>query len=136
MADTALAALPVRRASRAKRARLSLQGTAYALSAPALFFMLLFLLAPLAIVLLLSFTDYQLGAASLRVIGLGNYAEMAWDPTFQKSLRNTLLWVWTRRRPISKPQSKWRNFSSKVCSVLARSICKLARHRTHCSVML
>jgi multiple sugar transport system permease protein len=93
MADVAAVALPVPGAAGRRRVRMSLQAAAYALSAPALVCMLLFLLAPLAIVLWLSFTDYQLGAHGLRVIGLGNYAEMARDATFQKSLRNTLIYV-------------------------------------------
>jgi multiple sugar transport system permease protein len=93
MVDVAAAAMPVRHANGRRRVRMSLAAAAYALSAPALVCMLLFLLAPLAIVLVLSFTDYQLGASGLRVIGLGNYAEMARDATFQKSLRNTLIYV-------------------------------------------
>jgi multiple sugar transport system permease protein len=93
MADVAVGALPVRHAAGQRRVRMSLQAAAYALSAPALVCMFLFLLVPLAVVLLLSFTDYQLGALGLRIIGLGNYAEMARDATFQKSLRNTLIYV-------------------------------------------
>src|SRR5262245_57357213 len=45
---------------------------AYALTAPALALMLLMLIGPLAGVIALSFTDYQLGAPSFAWIGLSN----------------------------------------------------------------
>ncbi len=64
-----------------------------ALVGPALILMLVFLIGPLLIVVILSLTDYQLGAPALRFIGLGNYAEMFADRTFMKSLANTLIYV-------------------------------------------
>jgi multiple sugar transport system permease protein len=66
---------------------------AYALSAPAALLMLLLLLGPAAAVLLLSFTDYQLGAKTVAFIGLGNYEELVADKVFWKSLGNTLVYV-------------------------------------------
>jgi len=66
---------------------------AYALSAPAVMLMLLLLLGPAAAVLLLSFTDYQLGARTVAFIGAGNYAELVADKVFWKSLGNTLAYV-------------------------------------------
>lgn len=71
--------------------RLSL--TPYGLIAPALTLMLLMLLGPLAAVIALSFTDYQLGAPTLSWIGLANYQEMFADKVFWTSLRNTLVYV-------------------------------------------
>jgi multiple sugar transport system permease protein len=66
---------------------------AYLLVAPALGLILLMLLGPLAAVLALSFTDYQLGAPTLSWIGLSNYQEMLGDKVFWTSLRNTLTYV-------------------------------------------
>jgi multiple sugar transport system permease protein len=45
---------------------------AYALAAPAFVLMLLMLIGPLAGVIALSFTDYQLGAPAFSWIGLSN----------------------------------------------------------------
>lgn len=66
-------------------------GTIFA--APALLLILVILLAPLAVLVALSVTDYRLGAVALRVVGLDNYAAMLADPVFQRSLRNTFLYV-------------------------------------------
>ena len=63
------------------------------LTAPALVLMLVFLIIPLVAVILLSFTDYQLGASSLTVIGFDNYVEMAHDQTVRISLVNTFIYV-------------------------------------------
>ena len=67
--------------------------TTLSLTGPAMALMALFLIGPLLCVLALSFTDYQLGAKSLRFIGLGNYVEMFRDPVFRTSLLNTLTYV-------------------------------------------
>ena len=42
---------------------------------------------------LLSVTDYQLGAKTLRLVGLTNYSEMFGDRVFRRSLENTLIYV-------------------------------------------
>ncbi|MCC6869058.1 MAG: sugar ABC transporter permease [Burkholderiales bacterium] len=63
------------------------------LTAPAVLLMLVFLIVPLVSVILLSFTDYQLGASSLAVIGFDNYVEMAHDQTVRVSLVNTFIYV-------------------------------------------
>lgn len=65
----------------------------YLLVGPAFLLMLLLLIGPVLAVLLLSFTDYQLGAKSLSFIGLENYAELAGERVFWKSLGNTLAYV-------------------------------------------
>ena len=63
------------------------------LAGPALALIVLFLIGPLTCIVLLSLTDYQFGAATLRFVGLGNYTEMFADPVFRKSLTNTLIYV-------------------------------------------
>ncbi|WP_337876278.1 sugar ABC transporter permease [Elioraea sp.] len=62
-------------------------------AAPALLLILAILLAPLAVLVALSVTDYRLGAIAVRLVGLDNYAAMIGDPVFQRSLRNTFLYV-------------------------------------------
>ena len=52
-----------------------------------------FLLAPLACIALLSLTDYQLGATALKYVGLQNYEQMFADRVFRRSLENTLVYV-------------------------------------------
>ena len=66
---------------------------AYGLAAPAFVLMLMMLIGPLAGVVALSFTDYQLGAPSFAWIGLSNYYEMFADRVFWISLKNTLTYV-------------------------------------------
>ncbi len=66
---------------------------AVALSLPATILLLAFLLIPSAIVLLLSFTNYELGMAGAKFVGLDNYTEMVTDRTFWISVRNTALYV-------------------------------------------
>jgi len=53
----------------------------------------LLLLVPTAAVLVLSFTDYELGEPTLRWIGLGNYIDLLTDPTFRIALHNTIVYV-------------------------------------------
>ncbi|MDW8316045.1 MAG: sugar ABC transporter permease [Rhodovarius sp.] len=71
--------------------REALAGTLFAL--PALALMLALLIAPLAALILLSLTDYRLGAVALRFVGLAHYAELFGDEVFRRALRNTLLYV-------------------------------------------
>ncbi len=81
--------LPARRRLRLPRPTLAI---GQVLAAPAVALMLLLLVGPLAVVLALSLTDYQLGAETLAFIGLDNYVAMAGDRVFWKSLRNTALY--------------------------------------------
>ncbi|WP_245481302.1 sugar ABC transporter permease [Bradyrhizobium sp. LVM 105] len=55
--------------------------------------MLVMLLGPLAGVIALSFTDYQLGAPHFSWIGLANYQDLFADRVFWTALRNTLAYV-------------------------------------------
>lgn len=66
---------------------------AYALVTPAAALMLVMLLGPLAGVIALSFTDYQLGAPHISWIGLANYQDLFADKVFWTALRNTLAYV-------------------------------------------
>jgi multiple sugar transport system permease protein len=65
----------------------------YALATPATLLLLSIALAPTIVVVLMSFTDYQLGALDWSWIGLGNYQDMLSDDTFWKTMRNTFLYV-------------------------------------------
>ncbi|MFN7000796.1 MAG: carbohydrate ABC transporter permease [Elioraea tepidiphila] len=66
-------------------------GATFAL--PAFALILALLLAPLTALLALSVTDYRLGAMAVRLVGLDNYAALFADEVFQRSLRNTFLYV-------------------------------------------
>ena len=63
------------------------------LLSPATVLLLVFLLGPVAVVAVLSLTDWQFGAATLNWVGLANYAELWSDPVFRQSLANTLLYL-------------------------------------------
>ena len=63
------------------------------MTAPAALAYLLMLLLPTLASLLLAFTDYELGAAEIAWVGLGNFEEMAADRGFRTSAGNTLLYV-------------------------------------------
>ena len=67
--------------------------TGWSLSAPAVFLMLAMLIGPMLAVVLLAFTDYQLGASTLEWIGLSNFLDLAEERSFRKSLGNTLLYA-------------------------------------------
>jgi len=83
---------PLRR-SAAESGALRQYWTALALSFPALFLMFLLLIGPIVTVLVMSFTDYQLGASTVGFIGLDNYRDLFADRVFWKSLGNTLRYV-------------------------------------------
>jgi multiple sugar transport system permease protein len=85
------AAVALRPRSRAGRQGESLAGLL--LTLPASLSYIVLLLAPTLAAVLLAFTDYELGAPSIRWIGLGNFAELAEDRGFLISLRNTLVYV-------------------------------------------
>ncbi len=68
------------------------RATAWLMIAPAAAAYLLMILLPTAAVILMAFTDYELGARTFRWIGLSNFAEMLGDATFRASIRNTLFY--------------------------------------------
>jgi len=71
------------------------EGAAWLLAAPAALLILLLLALPLAIVIGLSVTDYQLGARMWRWVGFDNYAALAADPVFWRSIANTTVYAAT-----------------------------------------
>ena len=77
VAERLPAAVATARVQGANRAR-----PALAMVAPAFMLMCLLLLGPLAGVIALSFTDYQLGSPTFSWIGLENYREMLADRVF------------------------------------------------------
>lgn len=89
------AALSVRTAEVGRGAR-RLGGeslTAWLLLAPAVAAYLAMILVPTAALLVLAFTDYELGAPSLRFVGFANFAELMEDRGFAAAVRNTALYV-------------------------------------------
>ena len=63
------------------------------LTAPATLGMIVLIFAPVLVVIVLSFTDYQFGARSFEWIGLENYATIFTDPIGQRAVVNTLIYV-------------------------------------------
>jgi len=92
MTATATLAAPVP-APRRNRQRLieSLAGCGFAV--PAFILLLLTNLVPLAALLYLSFTNYELGAIDTRFLGLDNFHKALGDPVFRRSLYNTFAYV-------------------------------------------
>ena len=64
------------------------------------------LLLPTLATFVLSFTDCQLGAPTLRWIGLDNYAHLATDRVFWNSLSNTVIYVVGRGARIGRARSR------------------------------
>ncbi|WP_028745818.1 carbohydrate ABC transporter permease [Rhizobium mesoamericanum] len=67
--------------------------TAWLLSLPAIVLVFLFILLPVAAVIALGFTDFELGYAGLKFVGFDNYAELLTDRTFKRSLWNTSVYT-------------------------------------------
>ena len=74
-----------------RRLRETLAGLSFA--APAAILMLATVLAPLAILVVLSLTDYEIGAIGVRWLGIENYTRAFADPVFRRAVSNTLLYV-------------------------------------------
>ena len=68
-----------------------LNGMAFCL--PATLLLLVICIVPLAVLLAISFTRYELGDLDLKFIGLANFAKAMGDPVFRRSMGNTLLYV-------------------------------------------
>ncbi|NTF09086.1 sugar ABC transporter permease [Agrobacterium rubi] len=67
--------------------------TAWLLAAPAITLMMLFIIIPTLAVIVLGFTDFELGYSGFRFVGFENYAELFSDRTFRKSLWNTVVYT-------------------------------------------
>lgn len=92
MSDVALPA----RATSATATERSGRGEAIAawlLTLPAMMAFVLMLGLPTLAVVAIAFTDYELGAQSLRYVGLANFAELMEDRGFVTSFRNTAFYV-------------------------------------------
>jgi multiple sugar transport system permease protein len=91
MADAALSGpLPVSRPR--LRSFTSDGAVSWLMLAPASAAYTLMILLPTVAVLLLAFTDYELGARDFRWIGFANFAEMLGDTTFRAAIWNTMLY--------------------------------------------
>jgi ABC-type sugar transport system permease subunit len=87
----AAAARPPRRPGR-RRARVSETLVGYSFAAPNLVLLALFLLYPLVLAAVLSFSRYQ-GFGAPEWIGIGNYADLLSDAVFWQALGNTTLFT-------------------------------------------
>jgi len=67
--------------------------TAWLLSMPAIVLIVVFILLPVAAVIVLGFTDFELGYAGFKFVGFDNYAELLTDRTFKRSLWNTAVYT-------------------------------------------
>jgi multiple sugar transport system permease protein len=63
------------------------------LSLPAIILVFLFIILPVAAVILLGFTNFELGYPSFEFVGFENYVELFSDRTFMKSLWNTTVYA-------------------------------------------
>jgi multiple sugar transport system permease protein len=66
---------------------------AYALSAPALFLMLVLLLLPVLAVIAIAQTDWEFATDQLRYVGLSNFTALLTDNDFRAALLNTCVYV-------------------------------------------
>lgn len=83
---------PTAAGARRRQGRLRTTLEAYLLLAPSLVGLLLFLVAPIAGVVVISFFDWNLMGAP-RFVGLANYREMTGDSEVWRSMRNTVYYV-------------------------------------------
>ena len=68
-----------------------LTGMGFAL--PATLLLLTTSLAPLAVLVVMAFTDYDLGNLDFKFIGLANFGKAMTDPAFRRALWNTFMYV-------------------------------------------
>jgi multiple sugar transport system permease protein len=90
LAASEVAAFPASRPSIQARREAS---AAYGFAMPALVLIVLLLIAPILVVIGLSFTNYELGSLDWDFTGLGNYQKMFADPKFWRAVSNTFLYV-------------------------------------------
>jgi len=79
------------RASRRREWLEKLTGIGFVL--PATLLLALTSIVPLVVLIVLSFTDYDLGNVGLRFIGLANFEKALADPVFRRSMWNTFVYV-------------------------------------------
>jgi len=85
---------PVGRIARRRRLGAEMPGwIAYALAAPSVLLLLLLILLPIAVMLVMSLTDYRFGDLGFAFVGAENYRDIADDRTFWRALSNTFAYV-------------------------------------------
>ena len=65
----------------------------YLFAVPAGLGLVVLVAGPVAGVVLMSFTNWQLGAREAQLVGVANYLDLFADPLFRRSLANTLIYV-------------------------------------------
>lgn len=90
MASIAATSLPMRSVAARERGEVR---TAFLFALPAIILIVLFILVPIVAVIILGFTDFQLGDKSLRFVAFENYAHLLKDRAFMKSLWNTAVYT-------------------------------------------
>jgi len=85
--------MPVQLASSRRRRLWIERVTGLGFAAPAMVLLLLTILAPLAVLVVLSVTNYEFGAVDLDFVGLANFQKALADPIIRRSLLNTLIYV-------------------------------------------
>lgn len=85
--------MPVQLASSRRRRLWIERVTGLGFAVPALALLLLTILAPLAVLVVLSLTNYEFGGVDLDFVGLANFQKALADPIIRRSLLNTLIYV-------------------------------------------
>lgn len=80
-------------ASIARRRFLREAWTGGAFVVPASALLIATVLAPVACLVVLSFSDYELGSTTISWVGFNNYTKAFADPVFRRAISNTLLYV-------------------------------------------
>lgn len=85
--------VPVQLASSRRRRLWIERVTGLGFAAPAFALLVLTMLAPLAVLIVLSLTNYEFGGVDLDFVGLANFQKALADPIIRRSLLNTLIYV-------------------------------------------
>lgn len=93
MAASSIGATPVAPKVRRSTAERHEARAGIMLSLPAIILVFLFIILPVAAVIFLGFTNFELGYQGFEFVGLENYSELFSDRTFQKSLWNTVVYA-------------------------------------------
>ena len=67
--------------------------TGLALSFPGALLLICLYAMPMIVLLVLGFTDYEMGAININWVGFSNFKRLWVDPVFQRSIWNTLMYV-------------------------------------------
>jgi ABC-type sugar transport system permease subunit len=69
------------------------EGSSFLFTLPTLLFMLVFMIIPILMGIVLSFTNWNVLSPEIRLVGLGNYIKVLSTPRFIKVLKNTIYLV-------------------------------------------